>query len=43
MEIRSSPVEVGSDYPIYKALYIPAGCLGYVNHQQYLPLIKLNN
>ena len=27
MEIRSSPVEVGSDYPIYKALYIPAACL----------------
>ena len=23
-------------YPIYKVLYIPVGCLGFLNHQQYI-------
>ena len=30
-EIRRSPVEVG----VCKVLYIPGGCLGFLNHQQY--------
>ena len=35
-EIRPSPVEVGSEYPIiYKDLYIKqGGCAGFLNHQQ---------
>ena len=34
-EIRRSPVEVGV-YPIsYKVLYMPGGCFGFLNHQQY--------
>ena len=31
------PVEVGVVYAIiYEVLYIPCGCLGFLNHQQYL-------
>ena len=35
-EIRQAPVDVGK-YPIvYWVFYIPGGCLGFLNHQQYL-------
>ena len=34
-EIRRSPIEGMVIYPIiYKALYSPGGCLGFLNHQQ---------
>ena len=35
-EIQRSPVEVGSlSTIIYRVLYIPGGCFGFLNHQQY--------
>ena len=36
-EIRLSPVEVGSLSPLFTTgfCHIPAGCLGFLNHQQY--------
>ena len=35
-EIRQSPVEGKEVYPIlYRVLYIPGGCLGFLNQQQY--------
>ena len=34
-EIRRSPVEVGDRLSHYlQGLYIPGGCLGFLNHQQ---------
>ena len=33
-EIRRSPVEVGSLSHFLQGLYIPGGCLGFLNHQQ---------
>ena len=35
-EIRRSPVEGKVVYPIsYKVFYMPGGCFGFLNHQQY--------
>ena len=38
----NSPVEVGSWNPIiYRVLYIPGDCLGFLNHQQYDHIVRL--